>query len=337
VTNSTEWKEVPLPDEAALFERLAADLAALQKSRAAKSGTSRRALHAKSNLTARASLEVLGSLPEPLRVGLFAAPKTYEAVARFSNGGGAAQADKKPDVRGIAVKVLGVDGKKLIPGMESAPTQDFLAILSAAVPFKSPEEFVWVVTNSANPATFLFKALVHLGPGRALKLLGALQKGLGTPVSTLAANRYFSALPIRYGAYAAKYCFEPTSGVTQGTSTSASLGDELGKRLEAGPLTWDLRIQLFESEQATPIEDPTVEWKTPWTTVAKLTLPKQSVASAAGARLTEWAEKLSFDPWHALEEFRPVGAMMRARSAAYRVSNQVRGAAGEPTAMPAAE
>lgn len=334
---ATDWKEVVAPGEAELFERLATQLADLQRARAAKAGTTHRALHAKNNVTTRATLTVLGDLPEHARVGLFAKPATYDAVARFSNGAGAVQPDQKPDVRGLAVKVLGVEGKKLIPGMESAPTQDFLAILSSAVPFRSPEEFVWVVINSANPATFLFKALVHLGPARMFQLLGRLQKGLSTPVATLAANRYFSALPIRFGSLAAKFSFEPASGVSQGTQPCEALGAELSGRLAKGPLKWDLRVQFFESESATPIEDPTVEWMTPWVTVARLELPMQLTTSTAGARLTEWAEKLSFDPWHALEEFRPLGAMMRARNAAYRVSTKTRGAAGEPSAMPAAE
>ncbi len=43
-------------------------------------------------------------------------------------------------------------------------------------------------------------------------------------------------------------------------------------------------------------------------------------------------EKLSFDPWHALEELRPLGAMMRARAPAYRESVIARGAAPEPEA-----
>ena len=41
-------------------------------------------------------------------------------------------------------------------------------------------------------------------------------------------------------------------------------------------------------------------------------------------------ERLSFDPWHAGEDFRPLGNMMRARNVAYRLSTQERGAAAEP-------
>jgi hypothetical protein len=337
MTPSTEWKEVTGPGEAALFERLATELAEMQRANAQRSGATRRGLHAKTNVTARATLDVLGGLPEHARVGLFASPRSYEAVVRFSNGSGGVHRDRAPDVRGIAVKVLGVEGKKLIPGLEQAATQDFLAILSAAVPFKDPEEFVWVVTHAGNPVAFLVKALFHLGPGRTASLLGSLQKGLATKVASLAFNRYFSALPIRFGPLAAKYCFEPENGPLEGGETSEELGEELGRRLERGPLSWDLRVQFFEDEVRTPIEDPTVEWKAPWLTVARLNLPKQSVTSAAGQRLAGWAEQLSFDPWHAPVEFRPLGAMMRSRSAAYRVSNQTRGAAPEPTALPSTE
>ena len=64
--------------------------------------------------------------------------------------------------------------------------------------------------------------------------------------------------------------------------------------------------------------------------MAKLTLPKQDVASPRGKKVAELIEKLSFDPWHALEDHRPLGNMMRARNHAYRESTQERGAAPEP-------
>ena len=325
---STEWKERIAPGEAELFERLAQDLAGMQSALAQKNGV-QRALHAKRNFVARGSFEVKADLPETHRVGLFSEPKTYEAVARFSNGGPAAQVDKKPDVRGIGVKVLGVGGKKLIPGMESAPTQDFLAILASTTPFNSPEEFVWFVVNARSPATLLPKAFFKLGIGRTLKLLGQLQKGLGAPLTSLHTNRYFSALPIRFGKYAAKFAFTPQGA--QGTLTKADdLGAELGAHLSGTDAKWDFQVQLFTDEASTPIEDTTVEWSSPWTTLATLTLPKQQPS----AEFIAWAEALSYDPWHAQEELRPLGAMMRARSAAYRVSTQSRKASPEPERIP---
>jgi hypothetical protein len=336
-TPSTDWKEVIAPGEAELFERLAADLAGLQAAVAKKRGSPSRALHAKQNVTARAHFEVLAGLPEHARVGLFAEPKSYEAVVRFSNGGPAHQSDKKPDVRGIAVKVLGVGGKKLIPGMESAPTQDFLAILTPSQPFRTPEEFVWFVVNARSPATLLPKALFKLGPGPLFSLLGKLQKGMGQKLQPLSANRYYSALPVRFGAHAVKYSFVPLdAGGASGAALDPDLGGSLVRQLASGAVRWELQVQFFTDEQRTPLEDATVEWQGPWLPVARLTLPQQEVKAPEGEALSTWAEGLSFDPWHAQEELRPLGAFMRARSAAYRVSTQARKATPEPAGLPKA-
>jgi hypothetical protein len=52
-------------------------------------------------------------------------------------------------------------------------------------------------------------------------------------------------------------------------------------------------------------------------------------ASAQGKALDAKVAKMSFDPWHAPDEFRPLGAMMRARAVAYRESVIERGATSE--------
>jgi hypothetical protein len=331
-TPATDWKEVVPLEEAAQFEDLAAQLGAQQQGLGQKSGTMRRGLHAKVNVAARAQFEVHADVPAHLKVGLFAEPKTFDAVVRFSNGGPVMEADKKPDVRGLGVKLIGVGGKKLIPGMEGCVTQDFLAILASAVPFRDPAEFIFFVKAARSPLTLVPKAIFGLGLQRALSLLGQLQKGLGAPLTALHTNRYFSALPIRFGPYAAKFSFTPVE--TPPVPGEADLGAALVKVLEARPVKWHFQVQLFADETRTPIEDPTVDWDTPWTTLATLTLPQQSVSSPKGQELSRWAEGLSFDPWHAQEELRPLGAMMRARSPAYRVSTQNRKAAPEPTSFP---
>lgn len=333
MSSSPRWKESIPPNEAAVFEGLATELGALQKRLSEKQGM-RRALHAKPNVVARAHFEVAADVPADLRVGPFASPAKFDAVVRFSNGGPVVREDRRPDVRGIGVKLIGVPGPKLIPGLENCVTQDFLAILSEAVPFKGPEEFVWVLVNSLKPLTFLPKALVHLGPGRAFTLLSTLNRGLGQPIYPLHCNHYFSALPIQFGAEAVKYGFKPLDADPNAPSTKESVGPPFAKRLAQGPLRWAFQVQRFDSETTTPIEDPMVTWNTPWTTLGTLTLPQQDVESASGKSFSTWAENLSFDPWHAPVEFRPLGATMRARNAAYRVSTQTRGASPEPTQLP---
>src|SRR5690348_6320502 len=157
---STTWKEAPAPDEEARFERYAQRFVALQE-RNKHDGRIGRALHAKGHGIYEAALEIAGDLPEHARHGLFAQPGRYEALVRFSNGSGKVQADKVGDVRGLAVKVLGVAGDKVLG---DAATQDFLGILSSAVPFRNADEFVGVIWATRSPALALFRLLGTIGP-----------------------------------------------------------------------------------------------------------------------------------------------------------------------------
>jgi hypothetical protein len=229
-----------------------------------------------------------------------------------------------------------VPGTKIIPGMEDATTQDFLLIQSATTPFRDANEFVALVVAASGAKLLIlprFGAVV--GFGRALGIVRKLRAGTSAAFLSFAGQRFFSALPIRFGPYAAKYAMLPVGDVPPADpAAQRSLADELSARLAQAPLAWDLAVQLFVAEAATPIEDGSVEWKesdSPWIPVARLELPVQDTGSPAGRKLSARAETLSFDPWHALEEHRPVGQMMRARSAAYRLSTMERGAAPEPS------
>ena len=327
-----DWKE-QIPDgEAARFEAHAAFLAELQKKR----GATDRALHAKPNLGVEAELEVLPDLPAEARVGMFATPKSYQALVRYSNGAGRRQSDKKLDVRGIAVKVFGVDGKKVIPGLEDATTQDFLAIRSSAVPMKNADEFMQIVRASTTPALLPLRLIGSLGLRRGVRLLKSALAGLKAPQASLAATSFYSALPIKYGPYAVQFAFvAQDQHAPLKIVDPTHLGDELAKRLREKPVVYDMRIRFYTDETATPIEDASVEWSSPWAaTIARLTLPVQDPDSPRGKRVAEYVEQLGFDPWHAREDLRPLGNIMRARNVAYRVSTQARKAAPEPAAYP---
>src|SRR4051812_30203890 len=102
---SVDWSEKVEADEALRFEQYAAQLQHLQKQNAGKTGI-KRALHAKAQLGLEAEFAVLPDLPEHARVAFFAQPATYRAYVRFSNGSPLVQSDRKPDVRGVAIKIL---------------------------------------------------------------------------------------------------------------------------------------------------------------------------------------------------------------------------------------
>jgi hypothetical protein len=328
---ATDWKELIADDEAARFEHYTAVISAFQRKAAATKAPSR-GLHAKGNLGAEAELEVLGDIAADARIGMFAEPRTYRALVRYSNGAPRRQVDKKPDVRGIAVKVFGVAGTKVIPGMEDATTQDFLAIRTPSTPVRDAEEFIKLVRAAQSPVLLPFKLIGSLGLRRALQVIRAALKGFKVPTAPLAATTYYSALPIAFGPYAVQYVFRPHDALS--LTTGGELGDELAARLRTAPVIYDLCVKFFVDAATTPIEDASVEWKGDLVPIARLTLPAQDTQSPRGVKIRDTVEQLAFDPWHARTDLRPLGNMMRARNHAYRASTQARKAAAEPSAMP---
>jgi hypothetical protein len=231
---------------------------------------------------------------------------------------------------------LGVGGKKIIPGLEKAPTQDFLLIGAPALPFKNAGEFVPFVTNISKPWIGLPTIILKVGLGRTLAIVKTMKSAPKRPTISLATMRYYSAAPIQFGPYAVHYTLKPHAADAPGTQpgqTPNYLAEELSARIKREAVVYDFAVQFFVDETRTPIEDVSVEWKediAPFVTLARLTLAPQDPDSAPGRKLHEFVEKLSFDIWHAPEEFRPLGNIMRARRVDYKASAKERHALPEP-------
>jgi hypothetical protein len=130
------------------------------------------------------------------------------------------------------------------------------------------------------------------------------------------------------------------SGTVEVPPADDALGIELRDRVAKEEVRFALEVQRFVDAVRTPIEDPTVPWDasvTPYLPIATLVIPKQDTRGDGGKKLGEYVESLSFDPWHALPEHRPLGAIMRARAVAYRVSVEARGARSELEIVPPSE
>ncbi len=322
---STEWREEIPTDEEARFEAYADELEAMQRARFAKHGPGR-ALHRKQVLALRASFEVLPNLPEHAKHGLFARPGTYEARLRLSNGSMDVASDKKPDIRGFAIKVLGVNGA----GALGIPTesQDFLLINRPAFGFAGPDFFMELLRALKKGPHAVYALHVRkLGLIAGTLAMGRLIQGQLRKFSGFATEEFGSAAPIRCGPYAMRVRLLPSGRAP--LPPKASFIEDMKAHLDNGPLVHELQVQFFVSESVTPIEDGSVDWpkdQSPWSTVAKLTIPPQSFDDAAAKQLADESEKGKFDPWNALEEHRPLGAIMRARKATYFKSQQARGA-----------
>jgi hypothetical protein len=130
------------------------------------------------------------------------------------------------------------------------------------------------------------------------------------------------------GPYAVRVRLLPAQ--SNGAAVAGANADWAGdfcSRLKRHPLHWDLQLQFYASEALTPIENASVNWATPYSTVARLMLPKQDCASAEGKSLCEQVEGTVIDPWQALAAHRPLGDVQRARKVVYFESQKGRGAA----------
>jgi len=326
--------ETIAPDEAERFRGFAEEIVAIQSARAANgTGAVERALHVKQHLGAVG--ELLVKAPGTARCGVFnMSGKSWPVYVRFSNGSIQHQSDKEPDVRGFALKLVGVPGQKLIAGLESEVTQDFLFIDTQALPFRTPDEFMLFLRAAKDgPSKMLPRLISSFGLRRALSIVwGAITKA---KMKSYATHTFHTAAPIAFGKSAAKLALVPVPNDAPAPAASGAdyLRQDLTARLKNGAVSWTLRAQLFVDEKTTPIEDASVPWSGAWVDLATLTLPRQDPESARGREISELVSQLSFDPWHATEEHRPLGAIMRARGATYGKSVVARKAAPEPKSV----
>ncbi len=340
--------EQPALNEPVVFDELSRIMQHITRTMASRYRHAYRPVHAKSHGVLLGTLRVKDGLPEYLRQGLFAQPGAeYPIVLRFSTNPGDMLADNVSSPRGLALKVLGVDGEK-VPNHAGKPTQDFVCINANAFTapdpagflkqiklfdknLETPEGVKHAVSVAARATNAVLKA-VHL-PSATLEGIGAAAvHPLGESFSTVS--------PLRFGAYIAKVGFAPGSANLQAlTGKSIDLSEDYNAleleikkffRHEAG--TWDVNVQLAlhedtaeDKDREFAIEHADKVWpekKSPWQTVATIDVSAQD--SYSDARQLFADERLSFSPWHALAAHQPLGGIMRSRLKAYEEAGKYR-------------
>lgn len=320
----TGWQEVIGADEAERHAQAVRDMVAMQKRKDERFGTGR-ALHRQAVAALRGELRVLDDLPAHLRHGLFARPGVHEVWARLSNGAMDRQSSRRPDIRGVAMRVFGVDGESALGGR--IDHQDLSLINQVAFAFPDSRHFFGLVLAAGrSPAALLawmFKTFGLVGGLQRLKRLAATA---GKPFSGFATETFGSTLPLCCGPAAVKLRLVPAGGHVPRPGASDDWAADLTAQAALAPLRYRLQLQCFVDEARTPIEDASVEWPesvAPFVDVAELVLQPPSTDAAFIAQV----EAGTFDPWQALAAHRPLGEVMRARKAAYYASQQTRGAA----------
>ncbi|MGH2943721.1 MAG: LodA/GoxA family CTQ-dependent oxidase, partial [Solirubrobacteraceae bacterium] len=240
---------------------------------------------------AGATFTVRPDLPEELRVGVLAGT-SYRAWVRFSSD----TVPTAPDLNttcGIAIKLFGVPGPKLLAPDEDATTHDFLL----------QNHDVFFVDTARDMCEFTEAGVVHgdYGPylaahPKTARILDEMAKVVPSVLQT----DYWSGLPYAFGHDRhVKYKLVPAGGSGDpipGLSTDDPdyLHLDLRRRLLDGEASFHFCVQLQTDPQRMPLDAATVRWQesvSPPLHVATLTLPRQDVDANGQA---QYGEDLSY-------------------------------------------
>jgi hypothetical protein len=315
------------PDEAELTDQLADTIEKAVRAQY-KAGSARRDVHSKATGILEAEFRVKDPLPDDLAKGIFIPGKVYAAWIRFSNGSGDPdQSDNIDDARGMAIKVLGVPGEKILECDRNATTQDFIMINHPVFLTNDPHTYLSLVqkAGSNNP-------LARLTIPFTLGFKGTrLAKELGHgKISNPLQVRYFSAVPYQLGIGSdrrvIKFSVKPSSPTVDpmpDNPTHDYLRDAIQATLQKGEVMMKFLVQPKTSDSMS-VEDSMTEWcetEAPFYEVATIRIPKQNFDIPEQNAL---GENLSFNPWHALPEHRPLGSINRIRKVVYERISRVR-------------
>lgn len=324
---SKNFSEVIAPGEEEKFATYARKLRLIQKVQAKKYGKGR-LLHRKGVLALRGQFIVESGLAPHAAQGIFATPGRYEAVIRLSNGSLDVKADKVPDIRGFAFKVMGVQGKSALGG-QTTNEQDFLLINHTAFGAARAEEFLDLLLALSAGGSAVFRHFYNTyGLIGMFAAMGRLARTIGKKFTGFASETFNTVAPFSNGEYAVKLRLRPLSKPTA-PFDKTDLTADLRAHLKSAPLEYAVELQFFTDAKATPIEDASVEWSeeaSPFVSVGRLVIPAQELAGSTYDTFAAETELKKFDPWNALEEHRPLGNIMRARKHAYYASQKERGA-----------
>ena len=199
-----------------------------------------RTLHAKGRFYAG----TFTATPEAAAIGraLHLNGEPVPVVVRWSNAGGNVDVpDKKPDIRGMAVKFQLPDGT----------STDLLGQTSPRFPTDDPAEFVAMTEASLNRLTFPFFLLRH--PRMAGPIIAGIKAKAAVSHHSFAEPAYY---PIHaYGWLDAdgkrtwvRYVFKPTATKADRLPETFDgpdrLPEEMAARLQRGPVTFEVWLQV---------------------------------------------------------------------------------------------
>jgi len=290
----------------------------------------RRQVHAKGPPPVVGEFIVGGNVPARYRHGILAKPGTYPVWVRWSNGAQTVQPDKKPDVRGMAVKVMNVPGDTLLS--DEPHTQDWLDSNGKGFFVGGAEDYVGFTkalshTNPVLQAAALLWFFIVEGRWQEF---GNLNASRNRKVASYLAEPFWSQVPYHLGLGNGegdyiKHMFQPQAVDQREPGDSPNyLGERLVESLKVSEFRFDFMMQLRRCPEKLPTENASVIWDeshSPFEKVAELRIPRQEFDTDARRQL---GENMFFFPWHCLREHEPAGGVSLARLAIYFCMSNVR-------------
>lgn len=334
------FEQVP-DDEGDTAKELADTLRSIMQTTFEDNGHAFRSVHAKAHGLLRGHITIPDGLAPELAQGAFAKPGTLPVVLRFSTNPGDVLDDKVSTPRGLALKIVGVEGARL-PGSEGDVTQDFVMQNAKAFTAATPKAFLKtlkLLAKTTDKGPGLKKALsaVLRGVESAIEAAGGESGTLkslgGHPKTHILGETFSTVVPFLYGPYFAKLEVVPVApALTALTDQPVDLDDKPDGLREAVSDffatqggAWEVRIQLATDLDKMPIEDASKQWPedlSPFVTVARIEVPAQPSWNAESVKTID--DAMAFSPWHGLQAHRPLGGVMRVRKPAYEMSSQFR-------------
>lgn len=333
--------EVKQPDEDKTIEDIIASFERMRRFVYDKHRHALRGAHAKGHGAVKGVLKIYDNLPVELRQGIFREPRTYDVIIRFSNAPGDINPDAVSSFRGMAIKVIGVEGRKVLEEKADALTQDFLMINHPSFPSGdvkkylieqlAQEKVVTVPEEAQQLVTTALRTVNSVTEKVGLELYPT-SLGITKPETHLLGETFFTTAAHRYGDYIAKISAVPVSenlipliGKHIKIDNHSTLRDLTVEFFRENGAEYELRTQLCTSLERMPVEDASVVWpedESQYQPIAKITIPPQDAYSPA--RRVYVDEVLSFSSWNCIPEHRPLGSIQRVRLKAYETSSRFR-------------
>ncbi|WP_125721826.1 catalase family protein [Flavobacterium ustbae] len=336
--------EVQQQDEQEIMQKIVDSMARVNKLMYEKYRHAIRDAHAKSHGILKGELHIYDNLPEHLSQGIFRNAKTYPVIVRFSTAQSSIVPDKMSAFRGMAIKIIGVEGEKLLPELADAITQDFLLVNYPIIPTGTIKEYLKMqegIESQTQNGEFVQKIAqkAAVGVQNVLAAVGLADdtNHLSAPGPHILGDTYFSMAALRYGDYVAKINVKPLSKNVKelaGKKVDEKIMDEdenafltkiISDFFQTGTAEYEMGVQLCTNLETMPVEDGSVQWpeeESPYQPVAKLIFRPQKTFSPE--RRVYADDVLSFNPFHCLPEHRPLGNIMRVRKLAYETSSRYR-------------